>query len=381
MPAAEEGLDDDVTAGHAVEALLRKLPRDVNSLIAQSAKLRCLEKMLPAFGTHGHRTLIFSQGLKMMDLVECCILKRLGISYLRIDGSTDVQSRADRVHRFQNEPEAFQCMLLTTSVGGYGLNLTGADRVVLLDPAWNPATDAQAVDRVHRLGQKREVRIYRLVMSGLIEDKVFRLQVFKMGLTKTVLEAKQQQRYFTSAEIRGLFEWTDPSQGVTRNLLLEKHGEEQENVALVNAHDDCGQDWLEAGPAVGLSNFSTLYSCLAHEDLEPNEECEAQVAAMKTKLGSMEESLQRTTEERKSVQEQIEAAQAAVQDASKQIAVASAARSKAADLSKQQHSVVAKARRQETAASQVLEKVARRRAAAREAKVNAEQVLLQTTRE
>merc|ERR1719215_2219948 len=167
----------------------------------------------------------------MMDLVELCILKRLGITYLRIDGSTDVQSRADRVQRFQNEPDAFQCMLLTTSVGGYGLNLTGADRVVLLDPAWNPATDAQAVDRVHRIEQKREVRVYRLVMSGLIEDKMFRLQVFKMGLTKTALEAKPQQQYFTSGEIRGLFEWTDPAEGETRKLLMEKHGQADDKLA------------------------------------------------------------------------------------------------------------------------------------------------------
>merc|ERR1712139_13749 len=197
-------------------------------------------------------------GIKLMDLVELCILKSLGITYLRIDGSTDVQSRADRVQQFQTRPDKFQVMLLTTSVGGYGLNLTGADRVVLLDPAWNPAVDAQAVERVYRIGQRREVRVYRLVMSGLIEDKMFRLQVFKMGLTKTALEAKQQQRYFTSAEIRGLFEWTDPSQGETRNLLLDKHGEEQENVAMVNAQHDCGQSWLEAGPAVGVSNFSML---------------------------------------------------------------------------------------------------------------------------
>jgi len=373
--------DEHVRAGHTVEMMLRKLPRNVDSLISQCAKLRCLEKMLPAFGTQGHRTLIFSQGLKMMDLVELCILKRLGITYLRIDGSTDVQSRADRVQQFQTQPDAFQCMLLTTGVGGYGLNLTGADRVVLLDPAWNPATDAQAVDRVYRIGQKREVRVYRLVMSGLIEDKMFRLQVFKMGLTKTVLEAKQQQRYFTSGEIRGLFEWTDPSQGETRKLLLDKHGDEQENVALVNAHHDGAQDWLEAGPAVGISNFSMLYSCLAHEDMEPEDECEAQVVAMKAKLASMEENQQRTTEDRKSAEEQLQEAQDAVQDASRKITGASVARTKAAELMRQCQAALAKARRREATATQDLEKAARRRAAARGAKVNAEQAVLQASHE
>eukprot|EP00913_Durusdinium_trenchii_P030313 g28397.t1 len=64
--------------------------------------------------------------------------------------------------------------------------------------AWNPATDAQAVDRAYRIGQTKEVRVYRLIMSGLVEDKMFRLQVFKMGLTRTALEADQQHRYFTA---------------------------------------------------------------------------------------------------------------------------------------------------------------------------------------
>merc|ERR1719258_757694 len=167
--------------------------------------------------------------------------------------------RADKVQKFQNQQDRFQVMLMTTGVGGVGLNLVSADRVVLVDPAWNPATDAQAVDRAFRIGQTREVRVYRLVMSGLIEDKMFRLQVFKMGLTKTALEAKQQQRYFTSSEIRGLFEWTDPVQGETRNVLVEKHGEEQENVAMVNAQKDRAQEsWYAAGPTLGFSNFSIL---------------------------------------------------------------------------------------------------------------------------
>lgn len=382
---AEGGETEDVRAGHAVEMMLRKLPRDVDSLVAQSAKLRCLAKLLPALGQLGHRTLIFSQGVKMMDLVELCILKRLGITYLRIDGSTDVQSRADRVQKFQTQPEAFQCMLLTTGVGGYGLNLTGADRVVLLDPAWNPAVDAQAVERVYRIGQKREVRIYRLVMSGLIEDKMFRLQVFKMGLTKTALDAKQQQRYFTSSEIRGLFEWTDPSQGETRNLLLEKHGEEQENVAKVNAAQDRAHDpnegWYEAGPAIGLSNFSVLYNSLAHEDVDPDDECEAQVAEMKAKLGSVDDNVQRTAEQREAIQTDLKEAQVGVHNAAKKIAEAAAARAKATELSRRRQSVLTKARREEISATQHLEKVMRRRAAAREAKMNAEQLQLQADHE
>lgn len=105
------------------------------------------------------------------DKVEICVLKRLGITYLRIDGQTDVHARNDRVQKFQTDSQ-YSCMLLTTKVGGYGLNLTSADRVIILDPAWNPAVDMQAVDRAHRIGQEREVKTYRLIMSGLIEEWV-----------------------------------------------------------------------------------------------------------------------------------------------------------------------------------------------------------------
>merc|ERR1719253_1350042 len=101
-----------------------------------------------------------------MDLVEICVLKNLGITYLRIDGQTDIPARAESVKKFQTEHDQFSCMLLTTRVGGYGLNLASADRVILLDPAWNPATDLQAVDRVYRIGQEREVKTYRFIMSG-----------------------------------------------------------------------------------------------------------------------------------------------------------------------------------------------------------------------
>merc|ERR1712087_981635 len=122
--------------------------------------------------------------------------------------------------------DALNVFILSTKVGGLGLNLTGSDRVIIYDPAWNPATDAQAVDRSYRIGQEKEVRVYRLIMSGLIEDKMFRLQVFKMGLTKTALEGSKQHSYFTAREIKALFEWTDPAQGETRKLLLDKHGED-----------------------------------------------------------------------------------------------------------------------------------------------------------
>merc|ERR1719453_2333098 len=149
----------------------------------------------------------------MLDLVQICCLKPNKLRCLRIDGQCVAQERHEKVNKFNKQRDRFQCMLLTTNVGGVGLNLVSANRVVLVDPAWNPAIDAQAVDRAFRIGQEREVRVYRLIMSGLIEDKMFRLQVYKMGITKNALEAKSAHSYFTAREIRAMFEWTDPAQG------------------------------------------------------------------------------------------------------------------------------------------------------------------------
>jgi len=353
-PEPEDAQADSLAAegaepGKAVERMLNKLKKDVDSVVSYSAKLRCLSSMLPILISHGHRVLIFSQGLKMMDLVEICVLRRLNISYLRIDGKADVATRNEKVEKFQTE-DRYKCLLLTTRVGGYGLNLTSADRVIILDPAWNPATDIQAVDRAHRIGQEREVRTYRLIMNGLIEDKMFRLQVHKMGLTKTALETKQQHRYFTADEIHGLFEWTDPAVGETRNLLVEKHGEED-----LSGCDGANEGWLKAGPAVGLSNFSNLYSSLVRDE-EELDDCSPEVREMKAKLRVVEQTAERAAENRLQLEGRLTTAQQGLEDAVEQGADAAGARSEAADRLKQAQVELLQARRQEASAERQVEK-------------------------
>eukprot|EP00927_Polykrikos_kofoidii_P002538 TRINITY_DN11011_c0_g1_i6.p1 TRINITY_DN11011_c0_g1~~TRINITY_DN11011_c0_g1_i6.p1 ORF type:complete len:1682 (+),score=357.56 TRINITY_DN11011_c0_g1_i6:164-5047(+) len=294
--------EDDIRAGRAIEMQLRKLPRDPKSIRMQSAKLRCLSSLLPSLAAKGHRTLVFSHSVKMLDLVQICCLKPYNLRCLRIDGQTDTQLRAEKVNKFQTQRERFQFMLLTTHVGGVGLNLTSADRVVLVDPAWNPAVDAQAVDRAFRIGQEKEVRVYRLIMSGLIEDKMFRLQVFKMGLTKTALEADNTKSYFTAREIRALFEWTDPAQGETRQLLIKDHGNDGDSSVGDAANDDgASEGWLQAGPAVGLSDFGLLFGAgSASKDEEPDDVCAAQVMEAQAKLGAADEKMQRMVDARES---------------------------------------------------------------------------------
>ncbi|KAK3705187.1 hypothetical protein QZH41_013983, partial [Actinostola sp. cb2023] len=120
-----------------------------------------------------HRVLLFCQMKSMLDIVEKDLLQTHmpSVTYLRLDGSTPAGSRHSIVHRFNNDP-SFDMLLLTTHVGGLGLNLTGADTVIFVEHDWNPMKDLQAMDRAHRIGQKKVVNVYRLVTKGTLEEKI-----------------------------------------------------------------------------------------------------------------------------------------------------------------------------------------------------------------
>ncbi|CAK0812774.1 unnamed protein product [Prorocentrum cordatum] len=369
--------NDDARAGQATEVMLKRLPRDSLSMIQQSAKLRCLSELLPALAVRGHRTLIFSQSLKMLDLIQVCCLKPHGLRCLRMDGQTDAVARAEKVQKFNKQPDRFQCMLLTTSVGGVGLNLTSADRVVLVDPSWNPATDAQAVDRAFRIGQTREVRVYRLIMSGLIEDKMFRLQVFKMGLTKSALESDQSKTYFSSRQIKALFEWTDPAEGETRKMILEKHGADSEQAVQQAAEEDGGggdEGWIEAGPAVGLSDFTVLHGAVATEE-EESDECTAQVMEAKEKLGAADEKLIRMTDAKQEAEDNRDRLAKELEDAKVNSEKLKESKVNAQEMLKERRAELARAQRAEVATQHSLERASRARTAALTDHQRAQQVL------
>lgn len=122
-----------------------------------------------------HRALIFCQMKEMMDMVQSAVFKKLlpSVQYLRLDGSVEASKRQDIVNRFNSDP-SYDCLLLSTSVGGLGLNLTGADTVIFMEHDWNPQKDLQAMDRAHRIGQKKVVNVYRIVTRGTLEEKILR---------------------------------------------------------------------------------------------------------------------------------------------------------------------------------------------------------------
>ncbi|MBS1151999.1 MAG: SNF2/helicase domain protein [Myxococcaceae bacterium] len=173
----------------ALEALLRLRQAACHTALIPGQHARGSSKitaLLDALGTaaaDGHRALVFSQWTSLLDLIEP-ELKAAGLAYERLDGSTP--DRAAVTQRFQ-APDGPPVMLISLKAGGLGLNLTAADHVFLVDPWWNPAVEAQAADRAHRIGQERAVFVYRLVSQGTVEERILLLQDKKRALFEAAL--------------------------------------------------------------------------------------------------------------------------------------------------------------------------------------------------
>jgi SNF2 family DNA or RNA helicase len=149
------------------------------------AKLDLLLPQLQEILAEGHKALVFSQFTAFLGLLRRQ-LDREGIPYLYLDGRT--RDRREKVEQFQSDP-AFPLFLISLKAGGLGLNLTAADYVYLLDPWWNPAVEAQAIDRAHRIGQTRPVFASRLVARDTVEEKILELQKSKRELADAIIQA------------------------------------------------------------------------------------------------------------------------------------------------------------------------------------------------
>lgn len=174
----------------------------------RSGKMIVIESLLKIWHKQGQRVLLFSQSRQMLHILEV-FLRAQKYSYLKMDGSTTIASRQPLIARY-NEDASIFVFLLTTRVGGIGINLTGANRVIIYDPDWNPSTDMQARERAWRIGQKRQVTVYRLLMAGTIEEKIYHRQIFKQFLTNRVLKDPKQRRFFKSNDLYELFTLTSP---------------------------------------------------------------------------------------------------------------------------------------------------------------------------
>lgn len=178
-----------------------------------------------------HRALIFCQLKAMLDIVENDLLKAHmpAVTYLRLDGSISPALRFDIVEKFNNDP-SIDLLLLTTQVGGLGLNLTGADTVIFVEHDWNPMKDLQAMDRAHRIGQKKVVNVYRLITRKSLEEKIMGLQKFKLKTANAVVtdENASMERMGTD-QLLDLFNLSD---NAGQNQRMERGSGTDEKVTM-----------------------------------------------------------------------------------------------------------------------------------------------------
>jgi len=159
-----------------------------DDLWRSSGKFELLDRLLPKLKLGGHRVLMFSQMTQVMSLLEDYFQMR-GFRFLRLDGSTSAEDREQRMFQFNAPDSPYFIFLLSTRAGGLGLNLATADAVILFDSDWNTMADMQAQDRAHRIGQKNEVRVLRLVTNSPVEEKILSRATEKLNINELVVEA------------------------------------------------------------------------------------------------------------------------------------------------------------------------------------------------
>ncbi|KAF8453589.1 SNF2 family N-terminal domain-containing protein [Terfezia claveryi] len=232
----------------------------------KSGKMQVVKALLEIWKSEGHRTLLFSQTRQMLDILESYLTQIGGYKYLRMDGATIISHRQQLVDDFNNTPE-IDLFLLTTKVGGLGVNLTGADRVIIFDPDWNPSTDVQARERAWRLGQTKDVTIYRLMTAGTIEEKIYHRQIFKQLLTNKILKDPKQRRFFKMNDLHDLFTLGSDSTSETETGYMFQGAEKSYNYNTRNENDDDPDKVMQLGGVAGLAPFQTQED----EQSEPEE--------------------------------------------------------------------------------------------------------------
>lgn len=317
---------------HRIQASMRTQFPDLRLIQYDCGKLQTLHTLLRELKTGGHRVLIFTQMTRMLDVLEQ-FLNYHGHIYLRLDGSTRVEQRQALMERFNADRRIF-CFILSTRSGGVGVNLTGADTVIFYDSDWNPTMDAQAQDRCHRIGQTRDVHIYRLISERTVEENILKKANQKRMLGDMAIEGGNfTTAFFKQQTIRELF---DVNEGEKREAAVEltvPPAEEEETVnkqsttileqALCRAEDE--EDIVAASQAKAeqvaeLAEFNEsipLDDGVEQEEVEEMSKAEQEIAALVEQLtpieryamNFLEASLEDVCkEELKQAEEQVEAA-------------------------------------------------------------------------
>ncbi|XP_056890866.1 helicase SRCAP isoform X2 [Takifugu flavidus] len=317
---------------HHIHCSMRTQFPDLRLIEYDCGKLQTLHTLLRKLKIGGHRVLIFTQMTRMLDVLEQ-FLNYHGHIYLRLDGNTRVEQRQALMERFNADQRIF-CFILSTRSGGVGVNLTGADTVIFYDSDWNPTMDAQAQDRCHRIGQTRDVHIYRLISERTVEENILKKANQKRMLGDMAIEGGNfTTAFFKQQTIRELFDMND---GEKKEMAVEvsvPQAEEEETVnkqsttileqALCRAEDE--EDIVAASQAKAeqvaeLAEFNEnipLDDGGEQEEVEELSKAEQEIAALVEQLtpieryamNFLEASLEDVCkEELKQAEEQVEAA-------------------------------------------------------------------------
>ncbi|ORY17566.1 SNF2 family N-terminal domain-domain-containing protein [Clohesyomyces aquaticus] len=202
-----------------------------------SGKFELLDRILPKFQASGHRVLIFFQMTQIMNIMED-FLRLKGMAYLRLDGSTKADDRSELLRLFNAPDSPYFCFLLSTRAGGLGLNLQTADTVIIYDSDWNPHQDLQAQDRAHRIGQKNEVRILRLITSNSVEEKILERANFKLDMDGKVIQAGKFDNRSTNEEREAMLRIMLESAEAAENLEQDEMDDEDLNMMMMRSDDE-----------------------------------------------------------------------------------------------------------------------------------------------
>nr|XP_025043681.1 DNA excision repair protein ERCC-6-like 2 isoform X2 [Pelodiscus sinensis] len=214
-----------------------------------SGKMKVLQQLLNHFRKNKDKVLLFSFSTKLLDVLEQYCMAS-GLDYRRLDGNTKSEDRVKIVREFNSMQDVNIC-LVSTMAGGLGLNFVGANVVILFDPTWNPANDLQAIDRAYRIGQCRDVKVFRLISLGTVEEMMYLRQVYKQQLHCAVVGSENAKRYFEAVQgskehqgelfgIHNLFKFRTQGSCLTKDIL-EREGQVEAGVMTATT-------WLKVEP-------------------------------------------------------------------------------------------------------------------------------------
>ncbi|XP_073908665.1 DNA excision repair protein ERCC-6-like 2 isoform X4 [Castor canadensis] len=215
-----------------------------------SGKMKVLQQLLNHFRKSRDKVLLFSFSTKLLDVLQQYCMAS-GLDFRRLDGSTKSEERLRIVKEFNSTHDVNIC-LVSTMAGGLGLNFVGANVVILFDPTWNPANDLQAIDRAYRIGQCRDVKVFRLISLGTVEEIMYLRQLYKQQLHCVVVGSENAKRYFEAVQgskehrgelfgISNLFRLRPQGSCLTRDIL-EREGQVEAGIMTAST-------WLKEGPA------------------------------------------------------------------------------------------------------------------------------------